>query len=547
MRLFLLIACLTLVLMVGEADADDTNARRAEWVYGNGFYGNVDLSADGEFIAAGSGSEVYFFNKDSSAPRWSYETGTDVKSVTISSNGKYIAAGSLDVYLFSTKSDTPLWNYTIESNYIISVDISADGEYIVAGSSDTKVYLFDKNSGTPLWNYTVGEVISVVISDNGKYIAASSKDGKIYLFDRDSSTPLWIYDDGLELFFSHVSFHISISADGENIVAGMSGNWSCSYYLFNKDSSTPLWSYTLEARLDSEWCPVAISADGEYIAAGSGEIFYLFDKDKSKPVWNYNTTEIMVGTSIVSVAISADGDYFVAGTQGASGLVYLFDKKSDGPLWYHDHRTNKWGDGPSSSYESVVISADGEYLVVGGGEVKFFTREDKILEILSEFFGEWGFISLIVLIILAVLFHFRKDTGTEDAINKLLKIALYGISIITLLVSLPIMLFGPALAGSAWGCLPGLWILLFAILFAVTGSFLGHETHDPAPSYSYKSSIPPSKPIFSDRRETPIFEPENELITIECPGCSAEMEVPKLGAMQNVTCSECGLSGEIEI
>ena len=51
----------------------------------------------------------------------------------------------------------------------------------------------------------------------------------------------------------------------------------------------------------------------------------------------------------------------------------------------------------------------------------------------------------------------------------------------------------------------------------------------------------------SEEKSNPKFEPKAELTTIECPACSAEMKVPKLGKMQEVSCKECGLSGEIEI
>ena len=162
--------------------------------------------------------------------------------------------------------------------------------------------------------------------------------------------------------------------------------------------------------------------------------------------------------------------------------------------------------------------------------------------------------------ILAGLFYLRRDTGPDNAVNKILRIPLYGIAILVLIAP---MVF-PYLLSTVWCHLDSngveqceqvfrsegevcLWYLLFSFLFALTGAFLGYETYDPAPSYSYKSSIPPSKPIFSDRRGTPVFTPQNELTTIECPGCSAQMEVPILGMMQKVTCDECGTSGEIEI
>ena len=35
--------------------------------------------------------------------------------------------------------------------------------------------------------------------------------------------------------------------------------------------------------------------------------------------------------------------------------------------------------------------------------------------------------------------------------------------------------------------------------------------------------------------------------TIECPGCKAHMQVPRLGRQQEVRCTQCGMAGEIEI
>ena len=52
-----------------------------------------------------------------------------------------------------------------------------------------------------------------------------------------------------------------------------------------------------------------------------------------------------------------------------------------------------------------------------------------------------------------------------------------------------------------------------------------------------KTKNPPSKKS----------KPKADLIEIECPGCNAQMKVSKLNKLQEVTCKECGLSGEIEI
>ena len=91
--------------------------------------------------------------------------------------------------------------------------------------------------------------------------------------------PEWNYEIGGGVF------DIAVSADGEYIVAGSTDD-DDRLYLFDKDSSTPLWSYQAGDIMRS----VAISADGEYVAAGSwDDKVYLFDKDSDTPLWHYTT------------------------------------------------------------------------------------------------------------------------------------------------------------------------------------------------------------------------------------------------------------------
>jgi len=143
---------------------------------------SVSISSDGSDIAAGSlDDKVYLFEREGNL-LWSYETGISVESVSISSDGSYIAAGSLGkkVYLFE-RAGNLLWSYKT-GGVVRSVSISSDGSYIAAGSYDHKVYLFER-AGNLLWSYkTGGVVLSVSISSDGPYIAAGSLDDKVYLF-----------------------------------------------------------------------------------------------------------------------------------------------------------------------------------------------------------------------------------------------------------------------------------------------------------------------------------------------------------------------------
>ena len=56
-----------------------------------------------------------------------------------------------------------------------------------------------------------------------------------------------------------------------------------------------------------------------------------------------------------------------------------------------------------------------------------------------------------------------------------------------------------------------------------------------------------SKIFRGEKRPTIQFTPKSFLVDIECPGCNAQMKVPELNKIQEVTCRKCGLSGEIEI
>jgi hypothetical protein len=86
-------------------------------------------------------------------------------------------------------------------------------------------------------------------------------------------------------------------------------------------------------------------------------------------------------------------------------------------------------------------------------------------------------------------------------------------------------------------------LVYILILFALIGGFVywKNKADYTPPSKSSPVAPPPSA------RSAPMFSTSSPMTAIECPGCSAQMKVPALGKMQNVTCDSCGLSGEIEV
>ena len=73
-----------------------------------------------------------------------------------------------------------------------------------------------------------------------------------------------------------------------------------------------------------------------------------------------------------------------------------------------------------------------------------------------------------------------------------------------------------------------------------------HKPKHPASGSSFMDSVVPE---VSPVKERKVVERKvvTDVMTIECPECSSQMDVPNVSGMQHVQCSECGLEGEFEI
>ena len=152
---------------------------------------------------------------------------------------------------------------------------------------------------------------------------------------------------------------VAITPDGSFIVAG---NNDGKVGVFHKSSSTPLWIDTEVGRVES----VAISSNGDYIAAVSsfpGHLnkLYLFSKLNSTPLWEFSFS----GSGIFGeVVMSSDGNYIVI----ASTELHFFHKSSSIPLW----SATTYG-----AITSVDMSSDGNFIlaVSKNNEIILCTRK----------------------------------------------------------------------------------------------------------------------------------------------------------------------------
>jgi len=375
---FLLIACLTLV--AGGADA-----KEPEWTFKiEDRVDTIDISGDGKYVVAGSDdNKLYLFGNDGVAI-WNYSADSDVNAVAISTSGEYIVAGTKHskLYLFSRNSSIPLWNHTFNAynRPVTHVDISADGQHIIAASKG--IYFFHRNNSDYLyWHQTAGnqEVRDIAISDDGKYVAIVSgqhQSSEIVFFDLGNITEtghsLWVWSFR-NVGYEHVetidftSASIAISADGNYTVVGTSSlddDKEQLVYLFGKhnnagqEAQTPIWTYETSGVKD-----VAISADGEHIIVSANyENIYLFSNYNNSLLW---TKTLEGGTcdgyfDSSKIAISMDGNYVIATCEHK---LFLYQRENGLMLW-----------SASGGDDAVVISSEGNYIVSGSYDIKFWSK-----------------------------------------------------------------------------------------------------------------------------------------------------------------------------
>lgn len=92
----------------------------------------------------------------------------------------------------------------------------------------------------------------------------------------------------------------------------------------NKSRPPLLWTYTTLGPLDGTIWATAVSENGTYIVAGGNDgIVYLFNRESNVPLWTYDT-----GDYISDVAISRE--YIVVST--SSGTMLVFNVNSSKPV-----------------------------------------------------------------------------------------------------------------------------------------------------------------------------------------------------------------------
>lgn len=238
----------------------------------------ISMTPDGNKIAVGSmidgaNSEISLF--ESGTLKWAMWTYGGIYDVKISGDGTKIYAGTGErsiiplvpdykVYCFSS-AGLKLWSWQFTSA-ILSVDTPFDGSIVIAGSDYGMTIALDVN-GNELW-FIDGGWFDPTISDVGGIITHSTFTD-ILVFNQ-SGYLLWKNDSYDSSFFGSNSF---ASNSGGMIVHPY--GWEPGPYgiIIRDDAGNCLYHYLNESQRTAY--QVAMSPDGKYIAAGSGNQLLL--------------------------------------------------------------------------------------------------------------------------------------------------------------------------------------------------------------------------------------------------------------------------------
>jgi hypothetical protein len=236
----------------------------------------LSFSQDGTYAAFGTAEYDIAFYKVGQGQLWGLNpTGVGGWPPSwypsISYNGKYTAWSSYQDIVFTGKNGKTLWVRNTDG-YIGALLICSTGDDLIAATAN-KLYFFDKD-GNILWTHESPNGISAIsISTNGSYVAVGSQ--QVVLLNRLGKV-LWEYDlNGTVQAFS------PFSSDG-NFIAFVSweNSLNSTAYLFTRDGKS-VWSHGYGLYAGA----VSLSADGNYIAAGSNDGLYFYGQS-GKLLWN---------------------------------------------------------------------------------------------------------------------------------------------------------------------------------------------------------------------------------------------------------------------
>ena len=229
---------------------------------------DLALSPDGSLIVAGDfAANVYFFDNqgniihETSVRLDSEQAYTEITEIVFSGEGNHVyVLTTTGIYCFNT-SGSKIWSRRGEYGAGgTDIDVAYSGEnFVVANDNHLQYYL---KRSVPDWEFVAPrKIISVATSSNNYIIAAGSQDNTLRVFDREGNQ-LW--DSRTELWFSS----IDLSSNGSVLIAGTLDK---NIYIFEGDG-TLVHQLSTNDRIED----VIMSPEGSFAAAITKDTLYGF-------------------------------------------------------------------------------------------------------------------------------------------------------------------------------------------------------------------------------------------------------------------------------
>jgi len=266
------------------------------------------------------------------------------------------------IYNTETPNVFPVWHrvadFSPQLRAVEAAELSPDGTLAVSGSKfGYKVMLWRVADGTLLWeNEHESEVECVVFSPDGKRIATGGEDFYVRIWDTATGEQLhnWEHESGLD--------GITWSNDGTIIASGSEAGdaylWDASDYSLISKINVGSTINSLQFTKDDT--RLAVAGNIQTPDPKTGKTRYdgfakLIDVKKQTVIREYKGSE----ASIKSVRISPDEKWLATGSFDSTARVYDFESGELLKTYKQPLRV-----------EAVAFTADSQYLVTGGHQLK---------------------------------------------------------------------------------------------------------------------------------------------------------------------------------
>lgn len=223
----------------------------------------------------------------------------------------------------------------------------------VPASEKSNFYYFEASNG-------IGKARGSLIESPAKgpnLFPEKLDNNEIVLLDKNGKE-IWSYQTGKAWVED-----VAISKDG-NYIAAVTSFY---IYLFSKDSNKPLWSFCKKCQIPSFVSEaargIAISADGSYIAANLDDILYFFRKESNEPLWTS-----IIASSAIGVDMSDNGDVIAAGTSNTGDergqKLLIFDKEGNK---LREYKAPDVVQGQTGDFYQPDVTPDGKYVAISTG------------------------------------------------------------------------------------------------------------------------------------------------------------------------------------